>query len=75
MSATKKGSFHARVLPAALSDLPRYGVTSSNTSSRSENERDDFAYGVRSIDDLEQRLRRGFADPTRPKSRPRPRRK
>jgi hypothetical protein len=50
-------------LPSALTDLPRYGTTSTQSSSRKDSERPDVAFGVKSMDDLVKKLKSGFAKP------------
>jgi len=66
-----KQPFQKRAIPPSLADLPRFGITSTQTSSRAQKERTDVAFGVRSLDDLANELRRGFANPDRPKPSPR----
>jgi hypothetical protein len=69
--SSKKTTFHDKAIPRSLSDLPRFGITSRQTSSRAQNERTDIAFGVRSLRDLENEFSRGFADLERPKPSPR----
>jgi hypothetical protein len=53
-------------LPPSLADLPRFGTTSTSSSSRKDNERTDVAFGVNSMDDLVEKMKRGFAsEPTK----------
>jgi|EndMetStandDraft_7_1072992.scaffolds.fasta_scaffold3194171_2 hypothetical protein len=49
-------------LPPSLTDLPRFGTTSTSSSSRKENERKDVAVGVTSTDSLVEKLKGGFAN-------------
>jgi hypothetical protein len=71
MSSSKKPTFHDKAMPSSLSDLPRFGITPKRTSSRSDSERLDVAFGVRTLRDLDNEVARGFADPDRPKPSPR----
>ncbi|MFO1081635.1 MAG: hypothetical protein U1E23_13530 [Reyranellaceae bacterium] len=50
-------------LPDDLKDLPRFRVTSSPAFTRKDKERSDIAFGVNSLDDLQDRLKEGFATP------------
>lgn len=52
--------------PEALAGLPRFGLTSKKSSSRAQNERADIAFGVGSLDELADKLARGFGNPERP---------
>jgi hypothetical protein len=70
MSSSRKSTFHDKAMPSSLSKLPRFGITSRQTSSRSDSERDDIAFGVSSLGDLENLLSRGFGDLDRPKPSP-----
>ena len=62
----KTPTFRDKPLSQSLSGLERFGITSKSTSSRAASEREDIAFGVRSLRDLERELSRGFADPDRP---------
>jgi hypothetical protein len=66
-SSSKRPTFYDKSVPPSLTDLPRFSVTPTRTSSRSDSERPDIAYGVRSLRDLDKEFARGFADPERPK--------
>jgi hypothetical protein len=57
-----------REVPASLAKLPRFAITPSRASTREQGARSDVAFGVRSIDDLLDRVGRGFADPNPPLS-------
>jgi hypothetical protein len=71
----KKPTFDDEHMPPSLKQLPRFGITSKSSSSRSDNEREDVAFGIRSLRDLDKEISRGFTDPDRPKPSPRPTRK
>lgn len=66
MASTRRPTFHDKPVPSSLKDLPRFSVTPTRTSSRSDSERADIAFGVRSLHDLDKEFARGFADPERP---------
>jgi hypothetical protein len=55
-------------LPPSLKGLPRYSTTSTRSSSRKDSERPDVAFDVNSMDDLVEKLKRGFANPDAKKS-------
>jgi hypothetical protein len=69
--SSKKTTFPSKPMPRSLSDLPRFGITTKQTSSRELIERTDVAFGVRSLSDLDNEFARGFTDLDRPKLSPR----
>jgi hypothetical protein len=48
-------------LPSSLGRLPGFRVTSTPAFSRRDSERKDIAFGVKSVEDLQKRLKSGFA--------------
>jgi hypothetical protein len=49
-------------LPSSLGKLPRYSITSTPAFSRTDHERADIAFGVKTMKDLMTKLKEGFAE-------------
>lgn len=55
-------------LPPSLKGLPRFSITRESSSSRADAEREDVAFNIRSIRDLDKQISRGFTKSSQKKA-------